>query len=65
MLILSVAEYVVRKGLKEDNKTIIGPGNVKMKRPSLMAIYRMFYTVAINVYLEKPGRIRRKYGNPL
>ena len=65
MLILSIAEYVVRRGLKEDNRTIIGPGKVKMKRPSLMAIYRMFYTVAINVYLEKPGRIRRKYCKPL
>lgn len=39
VMTLSVAEYVVRRGLKEDNDFIIRPGKVKMTRPTLMAIY--------------------------
>lgn len=39
VMTLSVAKYVVRRELKEDNDFIIGPGKVKMTRPTLMAIY--------------------------
>jgi transposase len=45
MILLSVAEFVVRRELKKENDQIIGPGKVKMKRPSLIAIYRIFYSV--------------------
>ncbi|MDN5299527.1 MAG: hypothetical protein PWP51_2080 [Clostridiales bacterium] len=45
MLMLSVADFVVRRGLKQDKKHIIGPGKVRMTRPSLMAIYQVFYSV--------------------
>ncbi|QUH26184.1 IS1634 family transposase [Serpentinicella alkaliphila] len=46
MLLLSVAEYLVRRGLENDKLTIVGPGKIKMDRPSLMAIYRIFFSVA-------------------
>lgn len=46
MLLLSVAEYVVRRELTKDNQTIIGPGKKVMTRPSMIAIYRIFYSVA-------------------
>lgn len=46
MLLLSVAEYVVRRELERENKTIIGPGKKVMDRPSMIAIYRVFYSVA-------------------
>ncbi len=39
ILILSLAEYVVRRGLSQDGDHIIGPANVKMKRPTQRAIY--------------------------
>lgn len=65
MLILSIAEHVVRRGLKQDNRTIIGPGKVKMKKPSLLAIYRMFYSVATTARIDGHGKIRRKYQKPL
>jgi transposase len=42
LMILSVMEYQVRKGLKEDEAIVIGPGNVKMKRPTLKAIVGIF-----------------------
>jgi transposase len=45
LMVLSVAEHVVRRGLKEDNDFIIGPGKVKMTKPSLHAIYSVFYAV--------------------
>lgn len=45
ILLLSVAEFVVRRELKKDDKTIIGPGKIMMNRPSLIAIYRVFYSV--------------------
>ncbi|MBU3183176.1 IS1634 family transposase, partial [Clostridium psychrophilum] len=38
MMILSVAEYVVRREMKAEGAIIIGPGGIKMKQPSLVAI---------------------------
>jgi len=55
ILLLSVAEYVVRRELSKDNAFILGPGKVKMTKPSLIAIYRIFYsvgTVAVTVGKE-------------
>jgi transposase len=46
MLLLSVAEFVVRRELARDKKIIIGPGKKVMARPSMIAIYRVFYSVA-------------------
>jgi len=42
MLVLSVAEYVVRRELESEKKTIIGPWNVKLSRPSLVEIVGSF-----------------------
>ncbi|GAU79323.1 hypothetical protein F3D3_3982 [Fusibacter sp. 3D3] len=42
MLILSVAEYVVRREMCTEAATIIGPGNKKLTRPSLIAIFHIF-----------------------
>ncbi len=65
ILILSLAEYVVRRGLKEDNDMIIGPGKRKMKRPTQRAIYDIFYAVRIRLvrYPDKPWE--RSFANPL
>lgn len=45
LMVLSVAEHVVRRGLKADNDFIIGPGKVKMTSPTMQAIYYLFYAV--------------------
>jgi transposase len=42
LMLLSVMEHQVRKGMKNDNETIIGPGSVKMKSPTLKAISGIF-----------------------
>ena len=42
MMILSVAEHVVRRGIKAEDEQIIGPGGIKMKRPTLWAILEIF-----------------------
>jgi len=47
MMILSVVENVVRTGMKENEEEIIGPGKIKMKRPSLIAILGVFEYVAV------------------
>jgi transposase len=47
LMILSVMEYLVRKGLKEDNDIVIGPGKVKMKSPTLKAIVGIFDNMRI------------------
>ena len=44
MMILSIAEYVVRREMKVEGETIIGPGGIKMKQPSLVAILGVFNT---------------------
>lgn len=64
MLILSVAEYVVRRELKTEQKIIIGPGNIKMSRPSLAAIHGIFVSVVTStVTIEKT--VHRGYHKPL
>lgn len=65
MLMLSLAEYVVRRGLSQDNDQIIGPGKIKMKKPTQRSIYRIFHAVYIRVirYPDKPWE--RSYACPL
>jgi len=50
VMALSVAEYVVRREMAENKEVIIGPGKVKMTRPSLVAIYQIFYSVQTIAY---------------
>lgn len=64
MLLLSVAEHVVRRGLERDKESIIGPGKIKMSRPSLMAIYQIFFTVATST-VKVNGSMHRGYHEPL
>ncbi len=64
MLILSVAEFVVRRGLEKDKETIIGPGKKIMTRPSLQAIYGIFFSVVTSTVTIN-GQIHRGYHEPL
>lgn len=52
MMILSVIEHVVRRELKKESEIVIGPGNIKMKRPTLRAIVDIFETVPLKVIKE-------------
>lgn len=65
MLMLSLAEYVVRRGLREDNDMIIGPGKVKMKRPTQRAIYEIFYAVRIRLVRHPDKPWERSFTEPL
>ena len=65
ILMLSVAEHVVRQGMKENNEIIIGPGKVKMKNPTLQAIYSIFYSVRVRVNQLPDGKTVRQLAQPL
>jgi len=59
MMILSVAEYVVRREMKAEGATIIGPGGIKMKQPSLVAILRIFNKgAAVKVFTVEGKKYR-------
>lgn len=64
LMSLSVAEFVVRRGLEADNDFIIGPANVKMAKPSLHAIYYVFYAVK-TTKVTVAGQSHRGFGKPL
>lgn len=64
MLLLSVAEFVVRRELKKENKTIVGPGKKVMNRPSMIAIYRVFYSVVTSTVTIN-GKMHRGLNKPL
>lgn len=65
MLMLSLAEYVVRRGLQEDDDFIIGPENRKIKRPTQRMIYEIFFSVRIRLirYPDRPWE--RSFADPL
>lgn len=65
MLIRSVAEHVVRRGLSNDNEQVIGPGKIKMKKPTQRAIYEMFFDVRIRVICHPDKPWERNFANPL
>ncbi|MCB2354705.1 hypothetical protein [Clostridium estertheticum] len=58
MMVLSVVGNVVRSGMKENEEEIIGPGKIKMKGPSLVAILGIFEYVAVKRF-ETNGLIYR------
>jgi transposase len=65
MMILSVAEHVVRRELKSEDEQIIGPGGIKMKRPTLWAILETF-NVGIGVkVVSLDGKKYRSLACPL
>jgi hypothetical protein len=65
MLMLSVAEYVVRRGLTQDNELIIGPDKIKMKRPTQRSIYKIFFAVHIRVICYPDKSWERGFVHPL
>jgi hypothetical protein len=42
MMILSVSECVVRRGLNNEKSLFIGPGQIKMKKTTLKSILEIF-----------------------
>ena len=65
MMILSVAEHVVRREMKAEGEMIIGPGGIKMKQPSLVAILGVFNTgTAIKMFILE-GKKYRSLARPL
>ena len=62
---LSIAEYVVRRGLAQEDDQIIGPGKIKMKKPTQRAIYDTFYSVRIRVICHPDKPWERSFAYPL
>ena len=59
IMMLSVMEQVVRKGLKEENETVIGTGKKVKIQPTQLMILRIFYSVLYQVYIVNGKKIRR------
>lgn len=64
VMVLSIAEFVVRRELKKEAITIVGPGKVVMKKPSLVAIYGIFHEVQTIVY-HAGAQTQREFTHPL
>ena len=64
MLVLSIGEHVVRREMKKESATIIGPGDKKMTKPSLIAIFRIFFSVKTSAILIG-GKFQRGFNEPL
>jgi len=60
MMILSVVENVVRTGMKDNEQEIVGPGKIKMRKPSLIAILGIFEYVAVKRF-EINGTVYRMF----
>lgn len=61
MMMLSVSEYVVRAGLKKENAFVIGPGQLKMIKPTLKSILEIFDKVPMKVFIVD-GKKQRVIG---
>lgn len=64
MMSLSVVERVVRREMKQNEDTVIGPGKVMMTQPTLQAIVIIFHNASINKITYK-GSTTRKLLKPL
>ncbi|WP_152513275.1 hypothetical protein [Clostridium sp. BL8] len=64
MMILSVIEHVVRRELKKEEAIVVGPGKIKMKRPTFKAIVDIFYNIAVFAIKDKQG-VKRILKKPL
>ncbi len=64
MMSLSVIERVVRREMAAHGQTIIGPGKVRMTKPTLQAISDLFVNVMAN-RIEHEGRVFRQLEKPL
>jgi len=65
IMILSVMEQVVRKGLKIENETVIGTGNKIKKQPTQLMILRIFYNILYQCYIDNNGKTVRRLLEPL
>lgn len=59
IIMLSVMEQVVRKGLKEENETVVGTGKMLKKQPAQLMILRIFYSILYQCYTENGKMVRR------
>lgn len=59
IMILSVMEQVVRKGLKEENETVVGTGKKIKKQPTQLMILRIFYNILYQYYIDNGKTVRR------
>lgn len=59
IMMLSVMEQVVRKGLKEEKTTVVGTGRMIKTQPTQVMILRIFYNILYQCYYENKKRIRR------
>jgi transposase len=64
MMMLSVMEQVVRKGLTEENETVLATGKKINAQPTQLMILRLFYNIVIQTYVREGKRIRFLF-NPL
>ena len=64
ILLLSVGEHVVRREMEKESASIVGPGKKILTRPSLIAIFRIFYSVQTIATYEK-GVITREFTEEL
>jgi len=65
MMVLSVAENVVRREMKAEGAIIIGPGGIKMKQPSLVAILGVFNTGLAVKVITFEGKKYRSLARPI
>lgn len=59
IMMLSVMEQVVRKGLKEENETVVGTGKMIKKQPTQLMILRIFYSILYQCYTHNGKTVRR------
>jgi transposase len=59
IMILSVMEQVVRKGLKKENETVVGTGKKIKKQPTQLMILRIFYNILYQYYIDNGKTVRR------
>lgn len=64
ILLLSVGEHVVRREMEKESASIVGPGKKILTRPSLIAIFRIFYSVQTIAKYEK-GVVTREFTEEL
>ena len=60
ILLLSVGEHVVRREMEKESTNIVGPGKKILTKPSLIASFRIFYSVQTIAEYEK-GVVKREF----
>jgi len=59
IMMLSVMEQVVRKGLKEEGETVIGTGKKVKEQPTQLMILRIFHSILYQTYIANGKKVRR------